>query len=130
MIAAKALEKDRTRRGTLPPRSWLPTYASWAGTLLGLDARVVLVAENSDRATELRRLRLARVGLERVAGYLDGRIQGWVDAHLPLEQIPQIEVGQLQHFIQPGAREPPGGGRMPSRRVAGRSRGRCRAQAA
>src|SRR5439155_16053695 len=51
-------------------------FASWAGTLLGLDAPLILVGEEQARCEEAR-LRLARVGIERVIGALDGGIAAW-----------------------------------------------------
>src|SRR5262249_21642617 len=44
-------------------------YASWAGIILGLNTDLVIVAEDDERVAESR-LRLARVGIERVTGYL------------------------------------------------------------
>lgn len=73
-------------------------YASWAGTLLGLDVDLILVAEDESRVAESR-LRLARVGIERVVGYLDGGVEGWKRAYLPLEQIPQIDVRALHRLL-------------------------------
>jgi glyoxylase-like metal-dependent hydrolase (beta-lactamase superfamily II)/rhodanese-related sulfurtransferase len=69
-------------------------YASWAGTLLGLDTRVIVVAENAERAEEAR-VRLARVGLDKTEGYLQDGVQAWQEAGLPLEDVPQISVLQL-----------------------------------
>ena len=51
-------------------------FASWAGALLGLETDLVLVAEDAERAAEAR-MRLARVGIERVTGYLAGGIEAW-----------------------------------------------------
>ena len=73
-------------------------YASWAGTLLGLDVDLILVAEDDARVAESR-LRLARVGIERVIGYLEGGVDGWKRAYLPLEQLPQIEVRELHRLL-------------------------------
>ena len=42
-------------------------FASWAGALLGLETDLILIAEDPERATESR-MRLARVGIERVVG--------------------------------------------------------------
>jgi hydroxyacylglutathione hydrolase len=74
-------------------------FASWAGTLLGLDQPLVLVAEDPERLEESR-MRLARVGVENVVGYLEGGVLAWQQTSLPLEQVPQISVldlhGQLR----------------------------------
>ncbi len=69
-------------------------FASWAGVLLGLDREIVLVAEDMKTAEEAR-MRLARVGIERVAGALDGGIAGWAAAGLPLVMMRQITARDL-----------------------------------
>jgi hydroxyacylglutathione hydrolase len=70
-------------------------FASWAGAILGLDRELILVSDEPKEAEEAR-LRLARVGIERVAGALEGGITGWARAGLPLEQTQQIPVPELQ----------------------------------
>ena len=77
-------------------------FASWAGALLGLETDLVLVAENPDRATESR-MRLARVGMERVAGYLAGGIEAWQRANQPLERLPHITVQDLDRLQREAA---------------------------
>jgi hydroxyacylglutathione hydrolase len=73
-------------------------YAAWAGTIIGLEADIVLIAEDAERASEAR-LRLARVGMERVAGYLDGGVEAWKRENLALEQVPQITVQDLARIM-------------------------------
>ena len=51
-------------------------FASWAGSILGLASRPVLIAETPEQLSEAR-LRLARVGIESERGYLDGGVAGW-----------------------------------------------------
>ena len=74
-------------------------FASWAGTLLGLRARPVLIAQSEQDGSEAR-MRLARVGLEDARGYLKGGIGAWREAGLALSTIPQIDAellaGQLR----------------------------------
>ena len=69
-------------------------YASWAGTLIGLDRPIVLVAEDPERLEESR-MRLARVGIENVVGYLEGGVMAWERTGLRLSQVPQISVLDL-----------------------------------
>jgi rhodanese-related sulfurtransferase/glyoxylase-like metal-dependent hydrolase (beta-lactamase superfamily II) len=69
-------------------------FASWAGALLGLETDLLLIAEDPDRAAESR-MRLARVGIERVAGYLAGGIAAWERANQPVERLPHITVQDL-----------------------------------
>ncbi len=65
-------------------------FASWAGALLGLETDLALVAENAERATEAR-MRLARVGIERVAGYLVNGIEpaGYL-AHITVQDLDRL----------------------------------------
>ena len=69
-------------------------FASWAGTLLPPDAPIVLVTEGAEQAEEAR-MRLARVGLDDVAGYLAGGIAAWSDSGLPVAATEQITVDEL-----------------------------------
>jgi hydroxyacylglutathione hydrolase len=74
-------------------------FASWAGALLGLAARPVLIAESQEAVTEAR-MRLARIGLEDAHGYLRGGVGAWCDAGLPLATLPQISVDALNDQLQ------------------------------
>ena len=69
-------------------------FASWAGVILGLDRDLILLAEDQKEAEESRQ-RLARVGIERVVGFIDGGFASWVEAGLPLAQTAQISAGEL-----------------------------------
>ena len=74
-------------------------FASWAGTLISLDAPVVIVAESEDKANEAQ-VRLARVGLENVKGHLAGGMQAWQRAGLEVAAVPQITVAELKELIE------------------------------
>jgi hydroxyacylglutathione hydrolase len=76
-------------------------FASWAGTVLGLAAHPVLIADSDEQLTEAR-IRLARVGIEVLDGYLEGGIAAWKQAGLPLGTIPQISVEELNKRLQSG----------------------------
>ncbi len=80
-------------------------FASWAGSVIGLDTPVVLVAEDPSRAGEAR-VRLARVGIEQVAGCLDGGVEAWAGAGRPLATLPQMPVDELAHRLEEPARAP------------------------
>ena len=69
-------------------------FASWAGAVLGLAARPVLIAANADQISEAR-TRLARIGIEDVAGYLEGGVEGWQQAGLPVRRVKQITPQEL-----------------------------------
>ncbi|MBV8205199.1 MAG: MBL fold metallo-hydrolase [Acidobacteria bacterium] len=69
-------------------------FASWAATVLGLDRPIILIAEDAERVAESR-MRLARVGVEKVIGYLEGGVEAWRRAGQPWAAVPQISVEQL-----------------------------------
>jgi len=71
-------------------------FASWAARILGVDARLVIVAEDLEHVRESQ-MRLARVGIENVAGYLADGVAGWIKSGIELDYIPQITV---QDFVE------------------------------
>ena len=77
-------------------------FASWAGAVLGLSSKPVLVAANAEQLSEAR-TRLARIGIEDVAGYLDGGVEGWRNAGLPVEQVKQITAQELASRMANGS---------------------------
>jgi hydroxyacylglutathione hydrolase len=70
-------------------------FASWAGSILGLSSRPVLIADTPEQLSEAR-LRLARVGIETERGYLEGGAAGWKRAGFDLATLPEISVQKLQ----------------------------------
>jgi hydroxyacylglutathione hydrolase len=74
-------------------------YASWAARLLGLDQRIILVAENADRVRESQQ-RLARVGIEKVEAYLDGGISGWIADNYKPDVMRQMSVNELAEVLE------------------------------
>src|SRR5579863_6784709 len=77
-------------------------FASWAATVLGLAAHPVLIA-GSDEQLEEARLRLARVGIEVLDGYLQGGVAAWKAAGFPAETLAQITVSELDARLKSGA---------------------------
>jgi hydroxyacylglutathione hydrolase len=71
-------------------------FASWAGSLLGLDADLVLVGDD-EHAVEEARMRLARVGIERAQGYVD--VADWANSGLTLAPMQQITVQDLRQHL-------------------------------
>jgi glyoxylase-like metal-dependent hydrolase (beta-lactamase superfamily II) len=69
-------------------------FASWAGAIMGLNARPVLVADTPEQYSESR-LRLARVGIEDPRGFLQGGVAAWKQAGFPVADVPQITVQEL-----------------------------------
>jgi hydroxyacylglutathione hydrolase len=78
-------------------------FASWAGSLLGLASRPVLIADTNEQIEEAR-VRLARVGIEDLSGYLDGGVAGWRQAGLATASIAQLSVHDLENRLRANAR--------------------------
>ncbi|MBI3478067.1 MAG: MBL fold metallo-hydrolase [Acidobacteria bacterium] len=74
-------------------------FATWAGTILGLGSKPVLVAE-TDAQIEEAALRMSRVGIEDVHGYLSGEISAWQKAGLPLAVTAQISAEDLDKKLR------------------------------
>jgi hydroxyacylglutathione hydrolase len=73
-------------------------FASWAGAVLGLSSRPALIAGTADQFSEAR-VRLARVGIEDLTGFLDGGVDGWKRAGFQLAQTPQMAVQELNNRL-------------------------------
>jgi hydroxyacylglutathione hydrolase len=76
-------------------------FATWAGTVLGLAAHPALIAGSQEQLSEAR-IRLARVGIEDLDGYLHGGVDAWERSGLPLAKTPQITVAELNHRLDDG----------------------------
>ncbi len=74
-------------------------FASWAGSLIPLSAPIVIIAESAQQVAEAQ-IRLARVGLENVKGYLAGGMSAWKDAGQEIALVAQITVGELKELIE------------------------------
>jgi hydroxyacylglutathione hydrolase len=70
-------------------------FASWAGTLIPMENRIVIVADDLAQVEEAI-MRLARVGLERVEGYLGGGMYIWNKAGFEAATVAQIPVDELR----------------------------------
>jgi rhodanese-related sulfurtransferase len=69
-------------------------FAAWAGTILGVQAPPILVAESEEKAEEAR-TRLARVGIEQANEYLEGGVAAWQQAGFELQKLPQVGPADL-----------------------------------
>jgi hydroxyacylglutathione hydrolase len=76
-------------------------FASWAGGILGIHANPVLVADTGAQIEEAR-LRLTRVGIEMVRGYLEGGVAAWQKTGLPVLKTPQMSVQELRQTLNDG----------------------------
>ena len=93
---------DRFATGHVPGSVNIPLsgqFASWSGIILGLSSRPILIADIPEQIAEAR-IRLARVGIEDVRGYLRGGVEGWREAGFPLAELRQISVQTLREWQQ------------------------------
>ena len=73
-------------------------YASWAARILGLDTPLIIAAEDPEHVRESQ-LRLARVGIDNVAGYLADGVAGWIQNGFELDYIPQLAVQDFAELL-------------------------------
>lgn len=73
-------------------------FAMWAGSLIPLNASIIVIADTGAQVDETV-VRLARVGIENVKGYLEGGVQSWSDAGLPVDTIAQVSVAELNERL-------------------------------
>jgi glyoxylase-like metal-dependent hydrolase (beta-lactamase superfamily II)/rhodanese-related sulfurtransferase len=68
-------------------------FAEWAGTLLPLSQPLVLVTEPGMEKESI--TRLARVGIDKIEGYLEGGYEAWANAGETIDIIIDIEADEL-----------------------------------
>jgi hydroxyacylglutathione hydrolase len=68
-------------------------FAEWAGSLLPFDKPLVLVTDPGNEKETL--VRLARVGIDKVEGYLEGGYETWKNAGEASDLIIDIEADEL-----------------------------------
>jgi rhodanese-related sulfurtransferase len=72
-------------------------FAEWAGSLLPFDTPLLLVSEPGKEKESI--IRLARVGLDKVQGYLDGGYNAWKKAGEQSDLIVNVEPDELMMDI-------------------------------
>jgi hydroxyacylglutathione hydrolase len=77
-------------------------FASWAGGILGIHSKPILIGE-TDAQIEEARMRLARVGIEELHGYLAGGMAAWQKAGLPVLKTAQISPQELNQKLREGS---------------------------
>ncbi|MGA9863367.1 MAG: rhodanese-like domain-containing protein [Terriglobales bacterium] len=77
-------------------------FASWAGGILGIHSQPVLIGDTEAQIEEAH-LRLARVGIEDLRGYLTGGLAAWQKAGLPVLKTAQISPQELNQKLRDGS---------------------------
>lgn len=68
-------------------------FAEWAGSLLPFDTPLLLVSEPGKEKESI--IRLARVGLDKVQGYLEGGYESWKNSGEQSDMIVNVEADEL-----------------------------------
>ncbi len=68
-------------------------FAEWAGSLIPLNQELVLVTEKGKEKETI--VRLARVGIDNVTGYLNGGFEAWQNAGEKIDLIIDVEPEEL-----------------------------------
>lgn len=68
-------------------------FAEWAGSLLSFDASMLLVTEPGKEKESI--IRLSRVGLDKVQGYLKGGYEAWKNSGEETDLIVDVEADEL-----------------------------------
>lgn len=91
-----------TRQATLFTEGFIPgsisiglegRFAEWAGGLLAFDENILLVCETGKEEETI--IRLARVGFDKVIGYLQGGFDAWKAAGETVDLIINVEADEL-----------------------------------
>jgi glyoxylase-like metal-dependent hydrolase (beta-lactamase superfamily II)/rhodanese-related sulfurtransferase len=72
-------------------------FAEWAGMLLPFKSKIILVTETGKEEETV--TRLARVGFENVAGYLNGGFETWNNAGETIDLIVDVDADELMMDI-------------------------------
>jgi len=100
-VAEKALILD-TRHANVFTHAFIPgsifiglegRFAEWAGNILPFDQEMVLVTEPGKEEETI--IRLARVGFDKITGYLQGGFDAWVNAGQRTDMIVDVEADEL-----------------------------------
>jgi hydroxyacylglutathione hydrolase len=68
-------------------------FAEWAGSLLPFDKPILLVTTPGQEEESL--IRLARVGFDKIQGYLDGGYEAWAQGGEKIDMIIDVEPDEL-----------------------------------
>ncbi|RXK83439.1 MBL fold metallo-hydrolase [Filimonas effusa] len=68
-------------------------FAEWAGSLLPFDQPILLITEAGQEKETL--IRLARVGFDKIIGYLEGGFEAWQQAGETIDMIIDVEADEL-----------------------------------
>jgi hydroxyacylglutathione hydrolase len=96
-------KKDDFAAGHIPNAIFIgvdDSFAPWVGTLIqDLTTPILLVTEPSREEEVI--TRLSRVGYDQAIGYLDGGMEAWKKAGLPVTTLKEITANEFAEIYQP-----------------------------
>ncbi len=78
-----------------------PAFGSWIGWVVPFGTPVILVAETK-LVHEYAVRQLVRIGYDELPGYLDGGMDAWINAGLPVEKTAKLTMGELRERLRGG----------------------------
>jgi hydroxyacylglutathione hydrolase len=78
------------------------TYAIWAGTLIPIERQLVILADEGKEEESISRL--ARVGFEKVSGYLKGGFDAWQNSGRSIDTINSVTPEEFAKRVKEGAK--------------------------
>lgn len=109
MARGVAVVDTRTPRefadGHIPNAYGIPLGAplmTWAGWVIPFNTPIILIADDP-RAREQAVRQLIRIGYDDVRGYLDGGMNAWSAAGLPIARVPVMSVEELHRERERGS---------------------------
>lgn len=75
-------------------------FAIWAATVLDYQKPILLITELGKEQEVI--VRLARVGIEKVVGYLNGGFNSWLNTEEPVATISSIEPDEIRTYMDKG----------------------------
>ncbi len=75
--------------------------ATFAGWIMSPDQPLILVLENEKDLPDIKKM-LYNVGLDKIAGYLSGTIENWINTGREVNSISTISVGQFKALLDEG----------------------------
>lgn len=73
-------------------------FAEWAGNMLPFDKSIILVTEIGKEEETI--VRLARVGFDKIEGYLEGGFETWINAGEEIDLVIDIDADELAMDIK------------------------------
>jgi hydroxyacylglutathione hydrolase len=82
-----------------------PAFASWVGWVVHFGTPVILVSETKE-VHEYAIRQLIRIGYDDLPGYLDGGMDAWETAGLPVERVPVLTMREVRQRLIEESGEP------------------------